>query len=82
MHTQEGQDVLLNQMEVVNTSLTIACQQGTDTQMGATKKGADITRAGNGTRSSDVSLESLDLPYDGRPTTTVMLRTPSGASGY
>ncbi len=79
--TVQGQDVLLNQREVVKASLTIAAQQGTDTQMGATKKGTDITGAENGTWSSDVSLELLNLPYDGMPSTMVILRTPSGASG-
>ncbi len=82
MHAQQGQDVLLNQMEIINASPTIACQQVTNTQMGTTKKRADITGVGNGTWSSDVSLELLDLPYDGTPTTTVMSRTPMGASGY
>jgi hypothetical protein len=82
MHAQQGQDELLNQMEVVNASPTTVYQQGANTQMGTTKKGADITGAGNGTWSSNVLLESLNLPYDGTPTTTDMLRTPSGASGY
>jgi hypothetical protein len=80
MHAQQGQDVLLNQREVVKASPTVAAQLGTNTQMGATKKGADITGAENGTWSSDVSLKLLDLPYDGTPSTTVILRTPSGAS--
>jgi hypothetical protein len=31
MHAQQGQDVLLNQREVVKTSPTIAAQQGTNT---------------------------------------------------
>ncbi len=44
-------------------------------------KGADITRAENRTWSSDVLLELLDLPYDGTPSTMVISRTPSGASG-
>ncbi len=34
MHTQQAQDVLLNQMEVVDASLVIAARQGTDTQIG------------------------------------------------
>jgi hypothetical protein len=80
MHAQQGQDVLLNQREVVEASLTIAAQQGTDMQMGATKKGLDITGAENGTWSSDVSLDLLDLPYDGMPSTMVISRTPSSAS--
>jgi hypothetical protein len=50
--------------------------------MGATKKGADITGVENGTCSSDVMLKSLKLPYDGMPSTTVMLMNPTGASGY
>ncbi len=50
--------------------------------MGATKKGADITGAENRTWSSDVLLKLLDMPYDGTLSTTVMLRTPFGASGY
>jgi hypothetical protein len=82
MHAQQGQDELLNQMEVVNASLTTACQQGTDMQMGTTEKEADITGVGNRTWSSDMSLELLDLPCDSMPTTTDMLRTPSGAIGY
>jgi hypothetical protein len=36
----------------------------------------------NRTWSSDVLLVLLDLPYDGTPSTTVMLDTPLGASGY
>jgi hypothetical protein len=51
-------------------------------QMGASKEGADITGEENGTWSSDVSLVFLDLPYDSMPSTTVMLGTPPGASGY
>jgi hypothetical protein len=82
MHAQLGQEVLLNQTELANASPTLACQQGSDTQMETTKKGADITGLGNRTWSSDVLLESCDLPYDGMPTTMFMSRIPSGASGY
>ncbi len=82
MHAQQAQNVLLNQMEVVSASPAIAAQQGIDTQMGAAKEGADTTGVENGTWSSDMSLVLLDLLYDGMPSTTVMLRTPSGASEY
>jgi hypothetical protein len=81
MHAQQGQDVLLNQRKVIKASPTIAAQQGSNTQMGATKEGVDITRVENGTWSSDVSLELLDLPFDVTLSTTVILRTLSGASG-
>jgi hypothetical protein len=82
MHAQQAQDVPLNQMEVVNASPAILARQGTNTQVGAPKEGADTTGVENGTWSSDVSLVSLDLPYDGTPSTTVTLDTPFGASGY
>ena len=82
MHAQQAQDVPLNQMEVVNASLAIAAQQGTDTQVGAPKEGADTTGVENGTWSSDVLLVLLDLPYDSTPSTTVTLDTPFGASRY
>jgi hypothetical protein len=49
--------------------------------MGATKKGADITGAENRTWSSDVLLELLNLSFDSMPSTTVISRTSSGASG-
>ncbi len=81
MHAQQGQDVLLNQREVIKASLTIAAQQGSNTQMGASEEGADITWVENGTWSSDVLLELLDLPFDSMPSTTVISRTLSGASG-
>jgi hypothetical protein len=42
----------------------------------------DTTGVENGTWSSDVLLVSLDLLYDGTPSTTVTLRTPFGESGY
>jgi hypothetical protein len=82
MHSQQAQDVSLNQMEVVNASPAIAARQGTDMQIGAPKEGADTTGVENGTWSSDVLLVLLDLPYDGVPSTTVTLDTPFGASGY
>ncbi len=82
MHAQQAQDVPLNQKEVVNTSPAIAAQQGTDTQVGAPEEGADTTGEENGTWSSDVLLVLLDLPYDGTPSTTVMLDTLFGASRY
>jgi hypothetical protein len=82
MHAKQAQDVPLNQMEVVNASPAIAAQQGTDTQIGASKEGADTTGVENGTWSSDVLLVLLNLLYDGRPSTTVRLDTPLGASGY
>ncbi len=46
------------------------------------EEGADTTGVKNGTWSSDVLLVLFDLSYDGMPSTTVMLRTPSSASGY
>jgi hypothetical protein len=82
MHTQQAQDVPLNQMEVVNASPAIAAQQGTDTQIGAPKEGADTTGVENRTWSSDVLLVLLGLPYDGMPSTMGMVDTPFGASGY
>jgi hypothetical protein len=82
MHTQQAQDVLLNQIKVVNVSPAFAARQGTDMQVGAPKEGADTTRVENGTWSSDVLLVLLDLPYDGTPSTTVTLDTPFGATGY
>jgi hypothetical protein len=82
MHAHQAQDVPLNQMEVVNASPAIAARQGTDMQIGAPKEGADTTGVENGTWLSDVSLELLNQPYDGTPTTMVMLDTPFGASGY
>ncbi len=45
MRAQLGQDVLLNQTEVNKAFPTIEVQQGTNMQMGATKKGANITGA-------------------------------------
>ncbi len=56
--------------------------QGTDTQAGAPKEGANTTWVENGTWSSDVLLVLLDLPYDSTPSTMVMLDTPFGATGY
>ncbi len=82
MHAQQAQDVPLNQMEVVNASPAITARQGTNTQVGAPKEGADTTGVENGTWSSDVLLMSLDLLYDGMPSTTFTLDTPFGASGY
>ncbi len=49
MHAQQAQDVPLNQMEVVNTSLAIVARQGTDTQIGAPEEGADTTGVENRT---------------------------------
>jgi hypothetical protein len=71
MHAQQAQDVPLNQMEVVNASLVVAAQQGTDTKIGASKEGADTTRVENGSWSSDVLLVLLDLPYGGMPSPIV-----------
>jgi hypothetical protein len=51
-------------------------------QVGAHKEGADTTGVENRTWSSDVLLVLLDLPYDGTPSTTVMVDTSFGASGY
>jgi hypothetical protein len=82
MHAQQTQDVPLNQMEVVNTSLAIAAWQGTHMQIGASKEGVDTIGVENRTWSSDVLLLSLNLLYDGTPSTTATSVTPSGASGY
>ncbi len=76
MHPQQAQDVPLNQMEVLNASPAIVAWQGINMQVGATEEGADTTGVENGTWSSDVLLVSLDLPYDGTPSTTVTLDTP------
>jgi hypothetical protein len=51
-------------------------------QIGAPKEGVDTTGVENRTLSSDVLLVLLDLPYDGRSSTTVTLDTPFGAFGY
>jgi hypothetical protein len=69
-------------MEVLNASPAIAAWQGIDTQTGAPKEGADTTGVENRTWSSDVFFVLLNLPYDGRPSTTVTLDTPFGASRY
>ncbi len=50
-------------------------------QMGATKEGADNTGVANGSWSSDVSLELLNLPFDGVVSTEVTLRILSSAFG-
>jgi hypothetical protein len=81
MHAQQGQEVLLSQGKVVKASPIIAAQQGSDMQMGAIKEGADITGAVNGTWSSYVLLELLDLLFDGTLSTKVVPRILSGASG-
>jgi hypothetical protein len=80
MHAQQGREVPPSQGKVVKASPTIAAQQDSDMQMGATKEGADISGAVNGTWSSDVSLESLDLPFDGTLSTKVVSRILSSAS--
>jgi hypothetical protein len=81
MHAQQGWEVLFSQGKVVKASLTIAAQQPLDTQMGATEEGADITGVENGTWSSDVLLELLNLPFDGMLSTKVFPRILSSASG-
>jgi hypothetical protein len=81
MHAQQGQEVLLSQGKVIKASPTIAAQQGSNTQMGATEEGADITGVVNGTWSSDVSLKLLNLLFDGTLSTKVIPRILSGASG-
>jgi hypothetical protein len=50
-------------------------------QMRATKEGADKTGAVNGSWSSDMLLELLDLPNDNAVSTEVVLKILSGASG-
>jgi hypothetical protein len=81
MHAQQGWEMLLSQGKGVEASPTISAQQGSDTQMGVTKEGADITGAVNGTWSSDVSLKLLDLPFEGTLSTEVVPRILPGASG-
>ncbi len=49
--------------------------------MGATKEGADITGAVDGTWSSDVLLKSLNLPFDVTLSNKIVLWILSGASG-
>jgi hypothetical protein len=66
---------------IVKASPTIGAQQGSNTQMGAIEEGVDITGVENRTWSSDVSLELLNLPFDGTLSTTVISRILSGASG-
>ncbi len=80
MHAHQGQEVLLNQRKVAKASPRIIAQQGTNMQMGATKKGADITGVENGSWSSDVSLELLELPFDKTPSTMVILSTSMKAT--
>ena len=48
MQAQQAQDVPLNQVEVINAYPAVA-QQGTNTQIGAPKEGADTTGVKNGT---------------------------------
>jgi hypothetical protein len=79
MHAQQGQEVLPSQIKVLKASLTIVAQQGSDTQIGATKEGVEIKGAVN--RSSDVLLELLDLPLDSTLSTKVIPRILSSASG-
>jgi hypothetical protein len=50
--------------------------------MGAPEEEAHTTGVENKTWSSDVFLVSLDLSYDGMPSTTAMLRPPSSASRH
>jgi hypothetical protein len=46
MQAQQAQDVPLNQLEVNNAILVIVAQQGTNTQMGVSKEGADTNWGG------------------------------------
>jgi hypothetical protein len=80
MHAQQGQEVLLSQRKVLKASPTIAAQQGLDTQIGVTKEGVDITGVVNRTWFSDLSLELLDLLFDGTLSTKVIPRLLPGAS--
>jgi hypothetical protein len=80
MHAQQGQEMLLSQEKGINASPAITAPQGSNTQMGATKEGADNTGAFNGTWSSDVLLKLLDLPFDSTLSTEVILRILPGAS--
>ncbi len=73
--------MLISQGTGVEASPTIMAHQGSNTQMGATKEGADNTGVVNGTWSSDVLLELLDLLFDGTSSTEVIPRILSGASG-
>ncbi len=49
MHAQQGWKMLINQGRGVEATLAIVAYQGSDTQMGAPKEGADNTGAVNGT---------------------------------
>ncbi len=80
MHAQQSPEMLLSQGKGVKASLAIVAHQGFNTQMGATKEGADKTGAVNGTWSSDVLLKLLDLPFDGILSTEVVLSILSSAS--
>ncbi len=80
MHAQQGREMLLIQGKGIKAPPAIVAHQGSDTQMGATEEGVDNTGAVNGTWSSDVLLELLNLPFDGTLSTKVVLRIFSGAS--
>jgi hypothetical protein len=73
---------MYHSIKVVKDSPTTVSWQGTNKQVEATKEGADTTGVENGTWSSDVLLMSLNLLYDGTPSTTVMLDTPFVATRY
>ncbi len=81
MHAQQGQEMLLSQGKGAKASSTIVAQQGSDTQMGATKDKAVITGVVNGTWSSDVLLELLNLPFNGTLSNEVVPRILSSVSG-
>jgi hypothetical protein len=80
MHVQQCWEMLISQGRGVEASQAIGAHQGSNVQMGATKEGAYNTGALNGTWSSDVLLESLNLLFDGMVSTKVVPRTLSGAS--
>ncbi len=80
MHAQQGWEILISQGRGVEASQAIGAHQDSDTQIGATKEGADNTGVLNGTWSSDMSFELLNLPFDGTVSTEVIPRILSSAS--
>ncbi len=63
MHSRVGQRQLVRRggIKALNA---VRVQQGSETQMEATKEGADITGAVDGAWSLDVLLKLRDLTYD------------------
>jgi hypothetical protein len=81
MHAQQGQEILLSQKKGVEASPAIVAQQGFDTQLGATEEGADNIGGVNGTWSSDVLLELLNLPFGSMLSSEVIPNILPSASG-